>query len=72
MIKTMIFCDRCGRLINTRYGALDNRLSHIKLLDYSKSSDYSTIILCDSCMRGLYNFMEKRVLSYDDISKEDF
>lgn len=66
MTDTHTYCDRCGREIKRPY------VPQIRVLDYDKGTEYVSLDVCKSCMRGFWNFMEKRVLSYSDISKEDF
>jgi hypothetical protein len=66
MTDTHIYCDRCGKELKGPY------ISQLRVLDYSVSDKYQQYDICPSCMRGLWNFMERRVLSYSDITKEDF
>lgn len=67
MKRIIFYCDRCGRVIKS-----DNlKISTIRALDYDKSNDYEVLHLCHSCMNYFWSFMAKRVLSYNDISKED-
>lgn len=66
MTRIRIFCDRCGKGLNKP------KRNQIRVLDFSKSNEFIAKDLCDSCTRGLWNHMAKKILSYNDISKEDF
>ena len=66
MIETRIYCDRCKKQIRSE------KVNTMRLLDFEASNDFEHYHLCGSCTRGLRNFLSKRVLNYNDISKEDF
>lgn len=70
MLKLDYICDRCGKAIQGPY--TPHYVDHIRISDLDKSGDYIVKHLCPSCMRGLWNYLEKRVISYSDISKEEF
>lgn len=62
-----ITCDRCGKLIP------EPITMQIRALDFDKKGpDFVRLDICRSCMNGFWNYMSKRVISYSDISKEDF
>ena len=66
MTDTRTYCDRCGKEIKRPF------VNQIRVLDYENGNDFTSYDICKSCTRGFHNFMEKRVLSYSDISKEDY
>lgn len=68
MKEIIFFCDRCGKRI---YRTYELKTSFIKVMDYDVGPDFKTLYLCKTCLNHFYNFMRKKVLSYNDISKED-
>lgn len=64
---TRRYCDRCGKEVPE-----DLKQSHIRVLDFSISNDFQKIDLCPSCMKGLWNYLKRRRINYNDIYREDF
>ena len=60
------FCDRCGKELD------QVKHNQIRVLDFGNSTDFVTRDLCQSCTRGLWNYLNKSRINYNDIYREDF
>ena len=60
------YCDRCGKALDA------TKRNQIRILDFNVSNDFIKKDLCDSCTRGLWNFLNKKRVPYHDIYREDF
>ncbi len=60
------YCDRCGKELDPV------KHNQIRVLDFDNSDDFSTKDLCPSCTRGLWNYLNKSRINYNDIYREDY
>ena len=65
MQEIKYYCDRCKKEIKGPYIPL------VKVLDYDVGDVFQDINLCKPCLNHFYNFLNKKILSYSDIVKED-
>ena len=60
------YCDRCGKELPKE------KHNQIRVLDFDISNDFIKKDLCSSCIRGLWNYIDRTRINYNDIYREDY
>lgn len=61
------YCDRCGKEIPD-----DLKRNQVRVLDFDSSNNFQKLDLCRSCTRGLWNYLNRTRINYNDIYREDY